>query len=202
MGGLFKERGRLELDGLVQRILAQMQECVFRTHPLGFFACILSSAPGTNLRLHFWPPDSRSQESGFEVHDHAYSLTSVVLRGALEHREYDVSFATPAPNSAVYEVEYSDAYSILKKTKLRSRTALNKSVKVVEGETYGIPSSVFHATHCVSPQGAISVVETRLAVGHVPRVLGPANGPDHMEFRRCVIPGTGVHTMIRDLLTT
>ncbi len=60
-------------------------------HPLGFVHCKLADEFGETYRLHLWlsnQPALLPQEH--KIHDHLFDVTSIVLTGAVESREYDL----------------------------------------------------------------------------------------------------------------
>ena len=89
---------------------------VAQRHPLGFFACRWPVGEEQTLRLHLWSNQFRwAQEPGWEIHDHVFSFTSLLLLGALRNRVYEISDAPGAATQHyVYEVVYDGATSSMR----------------------------------------------------------------------------------------
>ncbi len=85
---------------------------VAHRHPLGFFACRWSLGEGRSLRIHLWSKRFEwAQEPGWEIHDHVFSFSSLLLVGELRNSVYDIDATPSADRYSVYEVLYDGSES-------------------------------------------------------------------------------------------
>ena len=155
-------------------------------HPLGFRVAIVSGNGRLSLRLHVWPSAAAEGQSGYNIHDHVFDMTSHVLVGALRQTRYDVSAGRPATH-ATYGVGYDDEGSFLAKTQETVRAAPKEFSDVPIGSTYSLRAGEFHMLERASSLGAATLVLTRSGDGS-PRTLGPLDGADAIRFRRERLP--------------
>ncbi len=148
---------------------------VAQRHPLGFFACRWPIGESETLRLHLW--DKRfewAQEPGWEIHDHVFSFSSVVLLGSLQNCIYEIDEAHKGPgHQSLYEVAYDGATSSMRA--IRSNVSLEAVSDATEsfGSRYEMESGVLHASRLLSDR-AVTLLATRAdGLGYAPRVVSP-----------------------------
>lgn len=121
-------------------------------HPLGFFVCKWSLGRGQTLRLHLWSKEFRwAQEPGWEIHDHVFSFSSLVLLGALRNRTFEISTSSSdAPRYAVYEVSYTDMGSSMALSRPDVSLQINTNTIEEAGTTYRMNAGVLHSSELIS----------------------------------------------------
>lgn len=134
---------------------------VAQRHPLGFFACKWELGGGRTLRLHLWNKEfGWAQEPGWEIHDHVFSFSSLLLFGVLRNRTYDIE---EAPNNdaayCVYNVSYKGAVSSM--TPIRESVALKVTSNIEESApaSYVMNGGVLHSSDLLSAR-ALTVLAT------------------------------------------
>lgn len=98
---------------------------IAQQHPLGFLACRWLLGNGRVLRLHLWSKEfGWAQEPGWEIHNHVFSFSSLILLGVLKNQVYEVNEITQpcCGEHTVYEVSYNDSESRM--TAIRRGTML------------------------------------------------------------------------------
>lgn len=147
---------------------------VTQQHPLGFFVCKWSLGSGRNLRLHLWCKEfGWTQEPGWEIHDHVFSFSSLVLLGALKSRTFEIAGqSTSDPRYSVYEVVYKGANSSM--NLVRSGVSLEVVTDTVEamGTLYNMQAGVLHCTELISDRAVTVLAACDATTGPVtPRVV-------------------------------
>ncbi len=147
---------------------------VTQQHPLGFFVCKWSLGGGRNLRLHLWSKDfDWTQEPGWEIHDHVFSFSSLVLLGALKSQTFETDeLPLSDPRYSVYEVGYKGANSSM--NLVRSGVSLRLVTNTVEsrGTLYDMPAGVLHRSELIADR-AVTILAAQDAVTKLgaPRVV-------------------------------
>lgn len=128
------------------------QEMVTQQHPLGFFVCKWSLGEGQTLRLHFWSKDFQwAQEPGWEIHDHVFSFTSLVMLGRLRSRTFEISDSPIAtPRHTVYEVSYTDKDSAMVQSHSGVSLCLKTDTVEETGTSYTMSAGVLHCSELIS----------------------------------------------------
>jgi len=159
-------------------------------HPLGFVHVRLYAEPGRSLRLHLWPRGRRVlQEPLWLIHDHIFTLRSVILVGAVRNTVYEAIESEHA-RYRIYEVSYGGPDSSRNKLTATSALVLPRSTLSeghVAGAAYSIPPSVFHESVVSEDVCAATLVLTSDPLPLSPRVVGDASAPStiSVERRRC-----------------
>ncbi len=151
-------------------------------HPLGFRVAKIVSDNGESLRLHLWPPGSKSAQPGYEVHDHAFDFRSHVLLGGFRQDAYWVC-ADESGESAAYTVAYTPEGSQLMKTPGRFRLNSYLETYISQFETYRLSHETPHRIISDTTQACASLVLTEARKSHV-TTFGPHDGPDLIRFPR------------------
>ncbi len=172
---------------------------VAQRHPLGFFACRWILSEGRSLRLHLWSKEFKwTQEPGWEIHDHVFSFSSLLLLGSLRNRVYTIDEAPSASCAySMYEVLYGGSESSMKL--IREGVELSVSADTTEstGSLYSMGAGVLHSSDLVS-EHALTVLATLAGNSGplVPRVIS-AHRQKFLAFDRS--PPLG--SQVADLLT-
>jgi hypothetical protein len=134
---------------------------VAQRHPLGFFACKWALGEGRSLRLHLWSERFEwAQEPGWEIHDHIFSFSSLLLVGSLRNRVYDID-ETPSAGGrySVYEVFYNGSESSMKLAREGVDLAVTADTNELTGAIYSMDAGVLHSSNLVSGP-ALTVLAT------------------------------------------
>jgi hypothetical protein len=153
----------------------------FHQHPLGFLVARIDGEAGTAIRLHIWSDYSDARQTGFEVHDHAFDLKSLVVVGEVKQTTYD---AVEQSDGAfrIYSVRYGHQGSSLAATRRLVDLVPRQEVNVIEGQSYSLKAQVLHRLECVG-QCAATIVLT-LDRGTSPLTIGPKDGPKELRSER------------------
>jgi hypothetical protein len=162
---------RSEADRLTRQAESTM---VAQRHPLGFFACKWALGEGRSLRLHLWNKQFEwAQESGWEIHDHTFSFSSLLLVGSLRNRVYDIDEKPSTSGGySVYEVIYNGSESAMKMIRegidLTVSTDTNESSEAL----YSMNAGVLHSSDLVSEHALTVLATSTDEIGPiVPRVI-------------------------------
>ncbi len=167
---LMSKRSTIGIRADVIELMREEAECQLRNvdstmvaqrHPLGFLACRWVLGEGRSLRLHLWSKKfDWAQESGWEIHDHIFSFSSLLLEGSLRNRMYNIDESSTASGAySIYEILYSGSNSSMKL--IREGLDLTVSTDTVElAETlYSMNAGIFHSSDLVS-EHALTVLAT------------------------------------------
>ncbi|WP_148293170.1 hypothetical protein [Comamonas sp. B-9] len=154
-------------------------------HPLGFFACRWSLDECRSLRIHLWSKQfDWAQEPGWEIHDHVFSFSSLVLLGELSNCIYGINETSSADRYSVFEVLYKDGESSMKN--IRDDVELTMIEESVEKAVtlYSMEAGILHSSHLIS-EHALTVLATvdRGIVADSPRVIS-AHRRSSVAFNR------------------
>lgn len=140
-------------------------------HPLGFVSCVVDECPGEYVtRVHFWPPgERRVKNPDWPIHTHTYTLTSLVLAGAVRDLQYKV---VPGDEYCVYSVNYYKGGSEIVRTSESVSAIVDIDEMRIAGQEYGVPRGVFHQTQVEHDQAAVTVVRLSNHGKDAPKVLG------------------------------
>jgi len=157
-------------------------------HPTGFVVAKLHQCDAGALRLHVWPDDERVYgEPLWPVHDHAWSLRSLVLVGEVgsvcmrvqpdavgAHRRYTVDYGAGRTSRLVRGRE-------------RFTAQPGPTHNVGAGGVYAVEEGEFHASSVRAGRLAATLVATRSSHPRQPFVLGPADGPPSVDVQRTAV---------------
>lgn len=134
---------------------------VSQRHPLGFFACKWELGEGRSLRLHLWSKKfDWAQAPGWEIHDHIFSFTSLLLAGSLRNRVYDIYEAPCADgNYSAYEVLYKGSQSSMKWIREGVSLKVMADANESTGKFYSMDAGVLHSTDLIV-EPALTVLAT------------------------------------------
>lgn len=149
-------------------------------HPLGFRVVRISDGP-LSLRLHLWKGPA-CEQPGFEIHDHAFDLTSYVVAGVVRQRTYSAVRAMDGQH-AVYRVTYDDGRSALAHSGCRVRVEAVGDERFAQGETYSLPAGQLHEAYRDNCDTAITLVLTT-AKTVSPVTIGPWDGEVQLNAPR------------------
>ncbi len=154
-------------------------------HGNGFIQVPLSDA----VRMHVWHPECPRQKIDTSVHDHRFSFTSTVIRGALENIRYCQVEPYPGVKQSwkVYtpgDVTAGQEPYSLYDTGHRVLCSKHPPYLVVAGETYSMDSQVFHRTVPRSEFVVTVMVKTRVLYQFPSRVLVPEGVEPDNDFSR------------------
>ena len=157
-------------------------------HPTGFVVGKLRVSEHGTLRLHVWPDDARVYgEPHWPVHDHVFSLESLVLVGAVVSREHEV-VDDPAGSMRRWAVDYGpgrDSRLVPEGEPVTMRPAAPITTRA--GEAYSVDAGRFHASTVPEGQLAATLVATRVTGRQRPFVLGPAQPREPIDVRRMTV---------------
>ncbi|MBL4688111.1 MAG: hypothetical protein JKY37_26210 [Nannocystaceae bacterium] len=160
-------------------------------HPTGFLVARLAERGEQTLRLHIWPDGDRVYgEPLWPFHDHVFSLSSLVLAGAVGSQKVHVTDVEAGLGSRRrYAVDYGVGGR-------RSRLiACGGVVQTREGAlrtthpgaVYKIAAGEFHASSAAPNRLSATLVATRTALSRRPFVLGPVAGRAAVDVRRASV---------------
>lgn len=172
---------------------------VAQRHPLGFFACRWPLGGGRSLRLHLWSKQfGWAQEPGWEIHDHVFSFSSLLLAGELKNRVYDIEETSSTGQYSVYEVLYNGSESSLKM--IHDGVKLTVSADTVEsaGAIYSMDAGILHSSDLTSEKALtiLATMDRDVRLG-VPRVVS-AHQREQVAFDRSPAFGAQVADLLRE----
>ncbi len=153
-----------------------------RRHPLGFIYMSLPVSGGLCLRFHLWPEVSSANNvfrSG-ELHDHTYSLTSLIVAGQLRQRTF---VATLGDDFSEYKVTYRESRSQLDPTGRRTQLVVQTDQLFNQGMCYHLEAG---SVHCVEAKGTplATAVLTKPKLNTEPRVFLPDGAEINLAYER------------------
>jgi hypothetical protein len=148
MESVFHDGGNRDpLSKLALRHLTGDHEVVMLWHPLGFIDIPLVRDDRIKMVIHVWHPNfSRRQEPPQICHSHGWHLISTVLTGAFENWSFGID-ANANGRHQVYQISYDRAASISTVTDHIVDAERTARERLVEGQTYRIPSDSYHWSH-------------------------------------------------------
>lgn len=116
-----------------------------KLHPLGFYYASEPLDHNRQFRFHLWPLDwsTPEQEKHRELHDHLYSLNSLVIAGALRHETFEVVQDENGPYE-ICRVEYGSSGSGVHGTATYGVEEIVTSGAHVSGCAYRLRPGTFH----------------------------------------------------------
>lgn len=155
----------------------------FIWHPLGFAMCRIGKWDSVSLRAHVWPADlGNQQKPAWLIHDHRFHLTSWVLSGGIENKEYDID--PSGSDHVIYSASYDLDRSILNRTNISCSKELVRNESFREGQVYEVNSGVFHDSVSQPQCSSFTICKTVDELDSHPRVLGERHGQHSYTFFR------------------
>lgn len=145
-------------------------------HPLGFASCVIKKdVPNVTLRVHYWPPNvRRTKNPDWPIHTHSYTLSSLVLHGAIEDIQYETA---QGDEYTIYQVTYLNENSEI----INTARKINISKQIAEmrtnGDQYRVERGVFHQSTVKFSESAVTLVALSEPSNEAPLVLG--KGGEH-----------------------
>ncbi len=138
-------------------------------HPSGFMVYQLGTAEGLGmLRLHVWPDtDRKGSEKGDTIHDHAWHVASLVLKGTYQDTVFDVAQEAAASEHdrkhkgllRLFDASYKpDASQELTTNGTCVRATPITERTILKGEEHSINPSVFHQPNISSDRSVVTLV--------------------------------------------
>jgi hypothetical protein len=129
-------------------------------HPLGFAHMRLAEESGRVLRLHVWSKAfAEPMDPLWPVHDHVFTLASLVVSGSIRDLRYDVRMSD-CGDKQLYEVIYGDTGSIRRRTEKRVSCVLRSDSVHSAGTAYKVEAGNFHSSELASGKAAVTLVVT------------------------------------------
>ena len=157
------------------------REMIF--HPLGFiYSKLYEFDNGESLRLHIWDKERFYQNPLMDIHNHFYTVNSLVLIGKIKNLLYQQNTSND-PNYAIYRGSYNAAGD-------RTLTKTNKSMFVfIQGEEvitqdkiYRITPIELHSSFVDPTNFTCTLVYTECPAKPTPIVLGPLHGQNEYTY--------------------
>lgn len=154
-------------------------------HPTGFVVVQLWTEGGRCLRLHVWPATSRRlSEPCWPIHDHVWSLRSVILVGSLHTDVYQV---LPGRDHPLFEVQYADGVKSKLVRQPRGVTLGSNGGQTCTSKCgYALPSRVFHSSAAERESLTATIVATWRDEHGWPYVVGSGDAVTVEVERRIV----------------
>lgn len=135
-----------------EEVITDLDQYPARWHPTGFMVYQLGIKPDLGmLRLHIWPAaDRKTGSSGDTIHDHAWHVASLVLRGVYHDEIYEVEPADEQPdnNEEVYRVLDTNYGAVQQNPLLGNgrqvRITATTDRRIAESEFHSIEPGIFH----------------------------------------------------------
>lgn len=157
-------------------------------HPLGFIVIPLGSFPDASYRLHISSPNFRKPQSPlWRAHDHSYNFESIVLKGSVCNKIFDIRTANLEDSTnahRIYDVQYSSGISTLNRSDSIVVAVEAAKFSILAGNKYSISAGVFHENSHGAGLFAASLVRTSPLNGRSPRVLGDIDGEFSYSYAR------------------
>ena len=168
-------------------------------HPLGFMMLNVGTADSMTLRMHIWPSTKRvQQEPAWLIHNHTFSLKSLVVFGNIKNTRYSV--VPGNNNSCLYEVSYSQKKSLLTKTDVK----LCFKEKIVQNfkyrDIYEVESGKFHSSTVKENGTTVTLCETKSSNDSAPPlVVGDLDGLSSYSYTRNTVSKDDYMKMLQSL---
>jgi hypothetical protein len=173
---------------------------VSQRHPLGFFVCKWDLSEGRSLRLHLWNKKFNwAQAPGWEIHDHLFSFTSLLLAGSIRNCMYEIHESpTGDSNYSEYKVLYNGSQSSMKLIKEGVSLTVLADTKESTGNFYSMDAGVLHSSELiVEPALTVLATFSDRAAPIVPRVISQ-NRNQLVHFDRSPTPGSEISDLLEE----
>jgi hypothetical protein len=154
----------------------------FRYHPLGFAYARLAAQDGLAIRLHVWSDVARAQEPIWDIHDHVFGFSSLVLLGSTRNECFEFRL-DPKGDVGEFGVEYDEQGSILTSLGNVGRIYETEATVVRAGGLYTMPPGKLHRTTPCNTLVATVLRTVQTDVGRV-RVIGSTQHPFNVAYKR------------------
>lgn len=141
-------------------------------------------------RLHVWPDGPvQRQKTNSPIHDHRFAFESYVLKGMLEHVEYEWWQDTVQPTHRLFQVvqrvdaEGRMGWGVLTATDETGFLKVHGRVKLPAGGAYTFGSRRFHAS-IGDGLTATVMIKRKNYPEYTPRVLAPLGQMPDNDFNR------------------
>lgn len=160
-------------------------------HPYGFIVVRTDVAylKGWHVRVHFWPPETEPNTSGFEVHSHGWDMVSKVLVGELRESSYSAR-RDPTGLWSAFNVSstVSTGSSTLKKLKGHySVDEVLTTLRNSKNNPHTVETGNLHSTSPGSPHLSVSLALTSTLNTESSYVLSQSHLPI-VQFERASPP--------------
>lgn len=171
-------------------------------NPNGFYvARLYTNDDGRNIRLHIWPRVGRwLQDERLMIHDHVYSLRSLVLCGRLMNEYFHVEQINDHATYRFYEVKYDKHSSWLEGTQTSVKIRKYRTVEYDLGTVYTIDSDTFHLARVSADMLTATLVLTSSPLNKAPSVVGPSDYPHKIVFERRGVESKSTRKLLTELL--
>jgi hypothetical protein len=176
-----------EIKFLLKNFISQnISNLECKIHPLGFYFFRLSKTDDEAIiRLHIWDQTLQKQDSELEIHNHIFNMTSLILVGSLINQNYEINESNN-DGGFLYEVNYVDHNSVLKKVKNNISIRLIESKKIKTNEFYSLKESIFHNTF--TDKYVATILKTDINTNKNPLLYSKIDFEDlQLEFKRDVV---------------
>lgn len=141
-------------------------------HPLGFIIITFKDWKNDQrFRLHIWPKVGRKYNNDqLWIHNHEYSVDSLVINGSLTNFRYDVDKDALQRSFPIYNVFYNSNNSDLIATNETCNVLLTKKEKLISGSFYTIKRWNYHLVKVEEDNIACTLVlnyEKDISTGYV-----------------------------------
>jgi hypothetical protein len=162
------------IDKIISFLIKNGDQYTSKWHALGFIHCEIASFTQGSLRLHIWPSQDRhSQEQIDKIHDHIFSLTSLVLCGTIKNDTYTVDEVSKSEASnQSYKVKYQPNSAELQATGNYFKKTLKHQDEIKKNESYTVLAGDFHQSTVTDGTFVATIVATYDHVKLSPRLLG------------------------------
>ena len=150
-------------------------------HALGFIHCKLLHVDQGTLRIHIWPKKLRNDaEQKYKIHDHIFSLKSLVICGHLKNITYQLRSVDDADevDQKLFYVEYLNSGSRLRSSGKHFQSSVVEEMVVRSNEIYNVERGVFHESVVSDGELVATFVATYNHCAGVPQMLGVFESQD------------------------
>ena len=171
-----------------------------KVHPLGFYVFNLGKTEdGVIIRLHIWDRTLQKQNSELEIHNHIFNMTSLILVGSLINENYEIK-EVDRGRGFLYEVNYVENNSVLKKVKNNIFLKLTDSKKILTNEFYSLNESIFHNTFTEENYVA-TILRTEISKNKSPLIYSKIDFNElNLEFERETIDNKKKENLLNHLI--
>jgi hypothetical protein len=189
----------LKLKHSLLKILMLHDRIQGKIHPLGFYSFLLGNVDERSiLRLHIWY-NGEMQDERLLIHNHVFNFTSQVLVGSLTNQVFAIRPET-ASIGTLYNVEYTEEGSELKKMKSGFKLIPVESKKVLTGQSYQVLFSDFHQTTDFEKPLTATIVAAKVVSTEKAIVFARQDMGEVLKFKRIEIDEEKCQNVIRLLI--
>lgn len=180
----------IDAAALISEVIDNIDHFTPTWHALGFVHCTLHSMSAGTLRLHIWPENARSEsEQRDKIHDHLFSLRSMILTGEVTNRFYRLDPPeTALPTHRMFEVFYRENRSELVATNNCYAPVVYAQSCHQKGDCYTVRSGEFHDSSVCHTRLTATIVATYEHTQMAPRMLGKLDSPPSPTRKKVDFP--------------